>query len=432
MHKKNFSKKILLFFFVLVLLVTIIPLTTSCKKETIFGSVIICESVKKDTYEPVNPKNEFDLFAKEIAATINIQNVKGTDNYRFLCKNTKTGEVVSDISGKYQEGETGYGSGWFSAILSVKEGAEVIALPGDYVVEFYHNGEMKSSANLKIKEPQTKILSVSLAKEVNDKKEPVKTAQEFNLGDMIYACVQMNYLVPGNKLTAKWYDEKGNILTETPLDITDSFYKASWIAFTLESAGKNPLPAGKYKVEIYYNNEKYNEFPFSIAAAAQTGAVTFDKGNIFTEAQSKYYFTIKYPDSCNYTWQEDNTGMNVTFTPLDANEAYSTIMLVLNEGSAPGAADYTAFADEIAKQSSQGMEQVGDRTVSDKKLVDGTSYKEYMYYFNDKTKGEFGLILGFIPKFGKLYMWYGFAHKSFYDQLNTSYYGSLASLVLKK
>lgn len=289
MHKSFFSKKMLLAFSVLVCAIIMMPFVCSCKRETAFGNLIICESVDKKTYEPVNPKNEFDLFVKEIAAAINIQNVKGTDNYRFVCKNIKTNETVSDINGKYLEGETGYGSGWFESTLSVKEGADVIALPGDYIVEFYHNGEMKSSANFKIKEPQAKILGVSLASEINDKKEPVKATQEFNLGDIIYACVQMDYLVPGNKLVAKWLDEKNNTITEIPMDFTEPFYKTSWIAFTLESTDKNPIPAGKYKVEIYYNNEKYNEFLFSIADLAQTNSVTFDDGNSFTEAKAKYF-----------------------------------------------------------------------------------------------------------------------------------------------
>lgn len=430
MNKKIFSKKIFISVLALVLLFTMVPLMTSCKKETVFGNLTICESVKKDTYEPVNPKNEFDLFAKGISAAIKIENVKGIDNYRFLCKNSKTGEVVSDINGKYKEGETGYGSGWFASTLTVKEGADVIALPGDYTVEFYHNGELKSSANFKINEPEAKILSVALASEVNDKNEPVKTAQEFSKGEKLYVCVQVNYLVPGNKIIAKLYDEKGSLIIETPYEIKDPYYATSWIAIT----GDKEVPAGSYKAEIYYNDTKYNEFPFKIIeeSKAQEGAVTFDKENIFTEAQSKYFFTIKYPDSCNYSWQEDNSGMNVQFSPINKNDAYSTMMLVLNENSAPKASDYTALADELAKQSSQGMEQIGDRTINDSKLVDGTSYEEYVYYFNDKEKGEFGLILGMIPKFGKLYIWYGFAHKNFYNQLNDSYYGSLATLVLKK
>ncbi|MCL4385036.1 MAG: hypothetical protein M1479_02945 [Actinobacteria bacterium] len=435
MKKTINIKKILISILILILAIAIVPLSTSCKKETIFGNLTLCQSLNKDTFEPVNPTNEFDLFSKEIAAAINIQNVKGTDSYRFLWKNEQTGGVIGDINGKYKEGETRYGSGWFSSTLTVGEGKDAIALPGNYILEFYHNNELKSSAKFTIKEPEAKILNVFLASETNEKAEPVKTTQEFNSGGVVYACVQINYLIKGNKLSAKWYDEKGNLINETPIDISNSFYKTSWVSFSLESINNKPLPEGKYKVEIYYNDVKYNEFPFTVIVAegqAETSSVTFDKKNTFTEAKDKYYFTIKYPDSNKYTFKEDTSGMNVVFEPINKNEAYSTMMIVLNEGSAPSAADYGSFADEIANQSSQGMKQNGDNTEADRKLVDGTVYKEYIYYFTDKDNNEFGLILGFIPKFGKLYIWYGFAHKTFYNQLNSSYYGSLASLVLKK
>jgi len=90
MDRNKFLKKILIPLIALILLVTLIPFTASCgKKEILFGKLIICESLNKDTFEPVNPKNEFDLFTKEICATINIENVKSTDNYRFLWKNSK-------------------------------------------------------------------------------------------------------------------------------------------------------------------------------------------------------------------------------------------------------------------------------------------------------------------------------------------------------
>jgi len=441
MNKKANLKIFFMPVLILLLLITLVPLTASCKIETIFGKLTISESVKKDTFEPVNPKNEFDLFTKEIAAAINIQNVKGTDNYRFLWKNSKTEEVIADVTGKYMEGETRYLAGWFSSKTFIAAGKDVIALPGEYVVEFYHNGELKSSANFKIKEPQAKILSVSLAKEINDKKEPVKTTQEFNSDEKIYVCVQMNYLVPGDKLTAKWYDDKGNVILESPVDIKDPLYTISWKSIELVRADNSAKPAGKYKVEIYLNGAKYNEYSFTITETitettkTQTGAITFDKSNTFTEAQGKYFFTIKYPDNCNYTWKEDNTGMNVTFAPLSKDDAYSTLMIVMNESSAPKAADYGSFTDELAKQTAlgaEGMKQIGDKTVADGKLSDGTPYKEYTYYFNDKDKLEYGLILDLISKNGNLYIWYGFANKAFYDKLNASFYGSLASLVLKK
>src|SRR5450830_1552533 len=181
MDRNKVLKKLLIPLIALILLITLMPFTASCgKKEALFGKLIISESLNKDTFEPVNPKNEFDLFIKEIRATINIQNVKGTDNYRFLWKNSKTVEVIADITGKYMEGETRYVAGWFSSKTFIAAGKEVIALPGEYVVEFYNNGELKSSANFKIKQPEAKILSVSLANEINDKMEPVKNVKDFS------------------------------------------------------------------------------------------------------------------------------------------------------------------------------------------------------------------------------------------------------------
>ena len=440
MNKKSSLKILFTPLIILILAVSVIPFSVSCSKETVFGSLTVCESVNKDTSEPINPKTEFDLFAKGISAAINIQNVKGTDNFRYLWKNDKTGEVVSDISGQYKEGETRYGSGWFSSTIFLKEGAEVIALPGSYSVEFYHNSELKTTAKFTIKEPVSKILSVSLASEVNDKMEPVKTTQEFNPGDIVYACIQINYLIAGDKVLAKWFDASGTSFYETPLELKDSFYGTSWIALTLEGADDKPLPEGQYKVEIYLNDAKYNEFQFSIIAESGQAAadITFDKGNIFTEAEGKYYFTINYPDNSEYTWQDGQNSMSVTFTPLNKNDGYNTMMLAGLENELPASLKinegYDVFADELAKQaalSTEGMTQTGDGVVADGKLPDGTPLKEYTYYFNDKDKLEYGLILDFIPRNGMLYIWYGFGGKEFYEKLNASYYGSLSTLAFK-
>jgi hypothetical protein len=436
-------KKTLIPVITLMLLVTLMPFAASCGKiEPVFGKVIICESLNKDTFEPVNPKNEFDLFTKEIGATINIKNIKGTDNFRFLWKNTITSEMIADVTGKYMDGETRYVEGWFSSKAFAAEGKEAIALPGKYTVEFYHNGELKASADFTIKEPESKILSVSLAKEVNDKMEPLKTSQDFLSSDKIYACVQLNYIIPGNIIKVKWLDDKGDVILESSDEPKEPFYAISWWASELARDDGLEKPAGSYKVEIYLNDIKYNEYSFTITAPAETtadqtltGGVTFDKSNTFTEAESKYLFTIQYPDGCNYTWTQDNSGMNVVFTPLKKDDAYSTVMIVLNKSSAPKSAEYDSFADELARQSAsgtEGMVQVGDKKVADGKLPDGTAYKEYTYYFNDKDKLEYGLIFDLIPKNGNLYIWYGFANKSFYEQLNGSFYGSLATLVFNK
>ena len=437
MNKKHSLKFYFLVLLILTLIITMLPFMSSCTKDTIFGSLTMSESVKEDTYEPVDPKNEFDLFSKGIWASINIQNVKGTDNYRFLWKNEKSGEVLADVSGKYKEGETRYLEGWFASSVFPKEGADVIALPGSYLVEFYHNGVLNTTAKFTIKEPVSKILSVSLASEVNETQEPVKITQEFNSGSPIYACVQINYIIPDDIITAKWYDESNALLLETPLELKESFYRTSWVAFTFETANDKPLPEGQYKVEIYLNEVKYNEFQFSIIVAPGQAVtdITFDKGNIFTEAESKFYFSINYPDNCKYTWQDGTDGMSVTFIPLSEDDAYTTMMIVTSAATTPTDEDYNAFADEISKQTADGvsgMKQNEDRTVADRSLPNGIPYKEYTYYFNDEDGLEYGLILDLIPINGMLYVWYGFANNTFYDQLNSSYYGSLATLEFKK
>jgi len=437
MNKKNKLKAFFIVLLILTLTITMIPFMSSCAKETIFGSLTMCETVNEDTYEPIYIKNEVNLFTKVRWASINIQNVKGTDSYRFLWKNEKTGEILADVSGQYKKDEPRFLEGWFASSVFPKEGADVISLPGSYLVEFYHNGELNTTAKFTIKEPVSKILSVSLASEVSETQEPVQTTQEFNSGSPIYACVQINYVIPGDMLTAKWYDGSGAVILETPMELKDAFYRTSWIAFTLESVNDKPIPEGQYKVELYLNEVKYNEFMFGVTVApGQAGTdITFDKGNIFTEAESKYYFSINYPDGCQYTWQEGTDGMSVTFTPLNENDAYTTMMIVTIIDSAPTNEDYDAFADEISKQTAAGvggMKQKGDRTAADGKLPNGTPYKEYTYYFNDENGLEYGLILDLIPINGMFYVWYGFANNMFYDQLNSSYYGSLATLEFKQ
>ena len=436
MSTKNIFKKILTLLYAIILFSGIAIVSTSCKVETTFGEVIICESLNKETYEPINPKNEFDLFTKEISATIKVENVKGTDNYRFLCKNSKTGEVVADINGKYKEGETRYGSGWFKATLTVNEGAEAIALPGDYIIEFYHNGELKSSANFKIKEPESKILQVVLSSKINELYEPLAPAQVFKGNETIYACVQTDYLIAGSKYTAKWYDPSGAMILETPFELPNSVYKTSWMAFSLESVEEAPLPAGSYKVEIYYNDTKFNEYMFSIEEPSETQTTKasdiFSQQNMFTEAQDEYGFVIGYPDNFNYTISSEADSYNVTFNSKDENVAYSLILQIVLQNNPyypKDDAGLKSLMDELAAATmgSEGWTR-SEAQISDKRLIDGTEYKEYIYYVTEEEQGEFGFILSPIYKFDRLYIYMGFSHESYYEEFNKAYYGCLASL----
>ncbi|MCJ7666500.1 MAG: hypothetical protein MUO59_07175, partial [Actinobacteria bacterium] len=169
-------------------------------------------------------------------------------------------------------------------------------------------------------------------------------------------------------------------------------------------------------------------------------AVTFDMGNTFTEAQSKFFFTMAYPDNWDYTLNEDDTGMSVSFTSLNENETFATIMAVLND-SPPELteADLLEIANQYAalmiENISEDMQQIEDTAISDGSLSDGSPYKEYVYIINDNSsaqKGEFGIVIDLIPKFGKMYLWIGFAPEIFYDQLQAAFMEGLESLVLEK
>lgn len=438
MSTKNIFKKIFILLSVISVLLSIAIFSTSCKVETTFGEVIICESLNKDTYEPINPKNEFEMSVQEINATIELTNVKGTDSYKYLWKNTKTGEVLYEATGQYEKDESRYLKGWFSSTISVKEGADFLAVPGEYVVEFYHNGELKSTANFKIKEPESKILQVVLSNKINELYEPLAPAQVFKGNEIIYACVQADYLIAGSKYTAKWYDPSGAMILETSFEPPSSFYKTSWISFSLESAEGSPLPAGSYKVEIYYNDVKFNEYIFSIEEPSETQAGEtsdiFSQQNMFTEAQDEYGFVIGYPDNFNYTVSAEADNYNVTFLSKDENVAYTLLVQVVLQNNPYYPKDdvgLKSLMDELVKSiigSESESWTISGPQVSDKRLVDGTEYKEYIYYLTEKQQGEFVFILSPVYKFDRLYIYIGFSHESYYEEFNKAYYGSLASL----
>jgi len=433
MSIKNNFIKILIFLSIICMISGFSIISTGCKIESVFGEVVICESLNKETYEPINPKNEFEMSVKEINATIKLTNVKGTDSYRFLWKNTKTGEVILDKTGKYKEDDDRYLTGWFSSMLYLKDATGLLATPGDYIVEFYHNDELKSSANFKIKEPESKILQVVLSNKVSESYEPLAPAQVFKDNEIIYACVQTDYLITGSKYTAKWYDPSGAMILETPFEPMSSVYETSWIAFSLESAEESLLPAGSYKVEIYYNDTKFNEYIFSIEESGETQASDiFSQQNIFTEAQDKYGFVIAYPDDFSYTVSSEADNYNVTFTPKNENVAYSLILQIVLQNSLYFPKDDAGLASLMDELSTSVMGSEGwtksEAQISDKRLVDGTEYKEYIYYMTVENQGEFQFILSPIYKFDRLYIYMGFSHESYYEEFIKAYYGSLANL----
>ena len=442
--KKICVNKIILIVLAIILSMTLIPISSACTLlQLTFEDIVISSSIEKDTLKPLDEKTEFEASAENIYATIKYSNAKGEDNYRFKWTNLDTGETVLDAENQYAKDQKGkYISGTIMTKIDPQLFKLKIISPGDYKVEYYHKGEVVKTTTFKVTKPQAKIIEVSLANQVDENYAPVGNTQKFYSNETVWVCVKFDIQTIGNNVRAKWKSSTDEVIFDSGnYPMTVDYPSPSYISFWFpENPG--PIPAGNYKVEIYLDDNLYGSFDFKVTGeTAETveAVVTFDKGNTFTEAQSKYFFTIKYPDNWEYVWTDDNTGTNVGFKSLNKNEAFGTVMSIINEGSGIKESDYTALADESAKaivqNISEDMQQSKDTVISDYTLSDGSPFKQYIYYFNDNSstnKGESAIIIDLIPKFGKLYVWMGLAPEIFYTQLDAAFVGGLESLVLKK
>ena len=70
-----------------------------------FENIVISEDVKKDTNEPIDPKNEFDISAKQIFASVEYTRYKGSDIWQFKWTYLESGEIALDKGDKYNKDE---------------------------------------------------------------------------------------------------------------------------------------------------------------------------------------------------------------------------------------------------------------------------------------------------------------------------------------
>jgi Tol biopolymer transport system component len=116
-----------------------------------FKDIVISSNINTDTFEPLDENTEFEASAENIYSTIKYSYVKGDDNYRFKWTNLDTGEIVVDAGDEYARDMEGkYISGIAVARVSSGDFELKIIPPGDYKVEYYHNGEVVKTATFKV------------------------------------------------------------------------------------------------------------------------------------------------------------------------------------------------------------------------------------------------------------------------------------------
>ena len=424
---KNLIKKSTILITVLIFILGLIPALSSCTPKLSFENIVISEDVKKDTNEPINPKNEFDINAKQIFATVKYIGTKGSDNWQFKWTYMESGEIVLDKGEKFNKDEPNtIFEGIASSNIYTIDDKKIIPA-GNYKVEFFNNGELINTVNFKINKPQMEIIEVKLANGVDDKGVPIKETQQFSPSETVYATVKLNYQVTGNSFKVLWKDSAGKVLSEVNYDIPNDYYiEPTYIWFMLQlTGGQIPtVSPGKYKVEIYLNGSLYGINDFEVMEGS---LVTFKQGAVFTNAD--FAFSIAIPDYWSYTENKTKSEVSFELTP-------PTDIPVRFLFKAVVPAPYKPYKDFSEKDSKDFAKQQSwtyvESLENDLVLKNGTPYKEYTYKYTDKDGINFILAYSFIENKNNLYLFIAIANDDTSgDVAQAVYYGMLDTLTFK-
>jgi hypothetical protein len=423
---KNFIKKSTILIIVLIFILSLIPALSSCTPKLSFENIVISEDAKKDTNEPINPKNEFDISAKQIFASIKYIGTKGSDNWQFKWTYLESSEIVLDKGEKYNNDEPNtIFEGIVSSNISTIDNKIIPA--GNYKVEFFNNGELINTASFKVNKPQMEIIEVKLANAVDDSGVPVKETQQFSPSETVYATVKLNYQITGNSFKTLWKDSAGKVLSEVNYDIPGDYYDgSSYIWFMLQlTGGQVPtVSPGKYKVEIYLNDSLYGTYDFEVIEGS---LVTFNQGTVFTN--DDFAFSIAIPDDWTYTENKTKSEVSFNLTPPTDVPVFFLFKAVIPAAYKP----YKDFSEKDSKDfaKQQGWTYV-ESLENNLVLKNGTPYKEYAYKYTDKDGGNWVLAYSFIENKNNLYLLIVIVNDDTHgDVAQAVYYGMLDSLTFK-
>jgi hypothetical protein len=373
------------FFTILFVLVftTISSVTTSCQEpSTSFGDILISDSVQEDTNKPQNPKNEFDVNAKEIFATMQYFGVKGGSQWKFRWINKDTDNVILESSDYYNADRPD--SFYHGIVLSsIKSSDETkIIPPGNYTVEFYNDSSLKKTAEFKIIKPGVEILSVEIAGSVDETGKPAGAADTLTLKDTVFACVKLNYLVTGTNIKAVFKDSVNEIIGEDEKVISSDYYSPAYVNLSMDfnTAGIELKP-GKYEVEIFLNGIPHSSASFDIEEAP---LVSFNQGLNYKNDDFK--FSINIPDYWSYEENRPENSLSVKLIPEKETTAEFMFLVLPAEQIKP--------FEKYTESSTQSMADKNNWQLTDSRqniynLKNTYPTTEIIYLFQDSAKSNY-------------------------------------------
>ena len=396
----------------------------SCTPDLDFGEIVTCEKLDEETYAPVIPKGSFDIGVQQIFATIKAAGIKSEDKFSFVWKNKETGKIIFENTDEYSAEKKGYIEGYIASSIYLdkedKEKDNILAEPGEYIVEFFHNSMLTDTAEFKILIPDVKILEVLLTDAVSDSYEPLNSKSQFGVFDIFYACIKLNYQIKGNTIGAKLFSNDSDLLQENKFEAVENYYKQSYTAFKFLS--DIPWKSGNYYVEVYLNDSLCQKHDFKVVAPV------IELNNTYSDEQLE--FSIKYPQDCEISDREDEAELAVDFLLFSGSEPLVLTLWVVNENYYPGEEEFLEYADEISNSIISTNWKQTDSGHKDYEL-NSVSVKEFSYEYLDDENKYWKMNLSFIIDNNRLYLFEGLSNSEYTEILEVIYYGMLDTLSFK-
>lgn len=412
-----FLKKVVSAAAVFFILASIIFISCS-NPEKRFGEIVISSHMQEGNLKPEASENKFDFNVKEIYASVEYFGVTGKDDWKFRWIDKNTGQLILQKADQFsKEKPDSYFKGIVSSSIKPGDESKIIP-PGVYKVEFYIDNEIIKTADFEIIKPEMEILGLQLANKVNEKGYPVSISQTFEANETIFVCININYLMKGNTLKAIWKENDDTAIDEEIFELNIDYYNSTYVNFKLDSKETSrQLAPGKYKVEIYLNDDIYDTLDFEIE---KTDLITFNQN--VTYSNDEYGFAMNIPDNWSFKERKEKDFLYLNLIP-EENIYADFFFSVMPAKSISPVEEFTrSDAEKLALQHNL---QFVDVIQGEYKLKGKYDTTEIIYLYQDENKDNYAMAYSITEKNETAFVFTVMSAQSDNDDIAGQAYGSI-------
>jgi hypothetical protein len=341
--------------------------------EASFQEQVIFDTFNANTAEPLYTKEEFGPESDQLLSGVRMSGRAGReDSFQFVLKDA-SGQVLKENQARIQDiTDQDYLDDLYLYfyISGPHSDRELELMPGNYVVEFYHNNTLERKTPFEVTSPTLGFGNLIIAKEVDSEYAPVEPSYQYILGaKKICATIYVKAATEGDKWKIIWRNREGIIR-----EFEDYYYPDDGEYFNGYKSISLYIPEGqsiegidifgypgKYLVEFYHNGQLMDSQDFEVVETdVEFGDLIIcrdvnskDDSPINPTSEFSYgieqvFATIDISgaaldDTCRFTWVNKDTGETVrdfTFKYGDnwnkggnIYDGYFAMGLVLDDGA---------------------------------------------------------------------------------------------------